>query len=117
MTDQTQPPQDENKLIAERRAKLEKLRAAGIAFPNDFRRDALADIDLEEGRFQDAASHDDVLLRGDAEHAWAWPSWLYCRARLGDESAAEALGELARDASSSERARELGKRWTDAARR
>ncbi len=43
MTDQTQPPQDENKLIAERRAKLEKLRAAGIAFPNDFRRDALAD--------------------------------------------------------------------------
>jgi lysyl-tRNA synthetase, class II len=34
---------DENKLIAERRAKLEKLRAAGPAFPNDFRRDALAD--------------------------------------------------------------------------
>ncbi|MDY6948501.1 MAG: OB-fold nucleic acid binding domain-containing protein, partial [Pseudomonadota bacterium] len=33
---------DENKLIAERRAKLEKLRG-GIAFPNDFRRDALAD--------------------------------------------------------------------------
>jgi lysyl-tRNA synthetase class 2 len=37
---------DENKLIAERRAKLEKLRttsAGGVAFPNDFRRDALAD--------------------------------------------------------------------------
>jgi lysyl-tRNA synthetase class 2 len=34
---------DENKLIAERRAKLDKLRAAGVAFPNDFRRDALAD--------------------------------------------------------------------------
>ena len=33
---------DENPLIAERRAKLAKLRAAGIAFPNDFRRDALA---------------------------------------------------------------------------
>src|SRR3954470_10549774 len=43
MTDPTQPPQDENKLIAERRSKLEKLRASGIAFPNDFRRDALAD--------------------------------------------------------------------------
>ena len=42
MTDDTQPP-DENKLIAERRAKLEKLRSAGVAFPNDFRRDALAD--------------------------------------------------------------------------
>ena len=33
---------DENKLIAERRAKLAKLRATGVAFPNDFRRDALA---------------------------------------------------------------------------
>src|SRR5688572_16893586 len=42
MTDSTLPP-DENKLIAERRAKLDKLREAGPAFPNDFRRDALAD--------------------------------------------------------------------------
>ncbi len=34
---------DENKLIAERRAKLDKLRGAGAnGFPNDFRRDALA---------------------------------------------------------------------------
>ena len=33
---------DENKLIAERRAKLAELRKAGQAFPNDFRRDALA---------------------------------------------------------------------------
>ncbi|HEY1898892.1 MAG TPA: lysine--tRNA ligase [Steroidobacteraceae bacterium] len=33
---------DENSLIADRRAKLAKLRAAGVAFPNDFRRDALA---------------------------------------------------------------------------
>ncbi len=33
---------DENKLIAERRAKLAQLRKAGGAFPNDFRRDALA---------------------------------------------------------------------------
>ena len=33
---------DENKLIAERRAKLAQLRAAGNAFPNDYRRDALA---------------------------------------------------------------------------
>jgi len=45
VSDMTDPtlPQDENRLIAERRAKLEKLRAAGPAFPNDFRRDALAD--------------------------------------------------------------------------
>ena len=34
--------QDENRLIAERRAKLEKLRATRNALPNDFRRDALA---------------------------------------------------------------------------
>ncbi len=33
---------DENKLIAERRTKLARLRAAGQAFPNDYRRDALA---------------------------------------------------------------------------
>src|SRR5471030_2382847 len=33
---------DENHLIAERRAKLAKLRERGVPFPNDFRRDALA---------------------------------------------------------------------------
>jgi len=33
---------DEHKLIAERRAKLTELRRAGVAYPNDFRRDALA---------------------------------------------------------------------------
>jgi lysyl-tRNA synthetase, class II len=40
-----QPPraaEDENKLIAERRAKLAQRRTRGIAFPNDYRRDALA---------------------------------------------------------------------------
>jgi lysyl-tRNA synthetase class 2 len=36
-------PVDENHLIAERRAKLERLRAAGRAYPNDFRRDATAE--------------------------------------------------------------------------
>ena len=35
-------PGDENKLIAERRAKLAALRAGAAPFPNDFRRDALA---------------------------------------------------------------------------
>jgi lysyl-tRNA synthetase class 2 len=55
MTDEL-PPLDENKLIAERRAKLDKLRAAGQAFPNDFRRDALADD----------------LLTAYGEHASEW---------------------------------------------
>ena len=36
------PPQDENQIIAERRAKLAAARARGQPFPNDFRRDALA---------------------------------------------------------------------------
>ena len=35
--DQAAAPADENKLIAERRAKLATIRAKGVAFPNDFR--------------------------------------------------------------------------------
>jgi len=38
----TLTPEDENKLIAQRREKLQAMREAGNAFPNDFRRDALA---------------------------------------------------------------------------
>jgi lysyl-tRNA synthetase class 2 len=37
-----QPPEDENRLIAVRKEKLAQIRARGIAFPNDFRRDSLA---------------------------------------------------------------------------
>ena len=40
--EQTLTPEDENKLIAQRREKLQAMRDAGNAFPNDFRRDALA---------------------------------------------------------------------------
>ena len=40
MTDPTST--DDNKLIAERRAKLTNLREAGNVFPNDFRRTAMA---------------------------------------------------------------------------
>ncbi|MBA2410179.1 MAG: lysine--tRNA ligase [Gammaproteobacteria bacterium] len=50
---------DENKLIAQRREKLANLRAKGHAFPNDFRRDALAaelhsqyDV-LDDGQLKD----------------------------------------------------------------
>jgi len=35
-------PQDENQIVAERRAKLARLREQGVAFPNDFRRSGLA---------------------------------------------------------------------------
>ena len=42
---------DENQIIGERRAKLAALRAQGNAFPNDFRRDALAgDLHAQHGR-------------------------------------------------------------------
>ncbi|HKC44152.1 MAG TPA: lysine--tRNA ligase [Burkholderiales bacterium] len=41
-SDEAQGPRDESQVIAERRAKLHELRANGIAFPNDFRREHLA---------------------------------------------------------------------------
>lgn len=41
MNDETEAP-DEHKLIAERRRKLSELRETGNAFPNDFKRDTLA---------------------------------------------------------------------------
>jgi len=44
------PQQDENQIMAERRGKLAALRAKGQAFPNDFRRDALAaDLHAQHG--------------------------------------------------------------------
>jgi lysyl-tRNA synthetase, class II len=52
MTDQekTADAVDENKLIAERRTKLAALREQGVAFPNDFRRSAVAgDLQAEFG--------------------------------------------------------------------
>ena len=51
-------PQDEGKLIAERRRKLDALRESGNAYPNDFRRNALAEelqLTFEE--------HDDETLK------------------------------------------------------
>jgi lysyl-tRNA synthetase class 2 len=47
MSDQDKPaaaeaPQDENQIVAERRAKLARLREAGNPFPNDFTRESLA---------------------------------------------------------------------------
>ena len=41
MTDSTDHPQDENKLIAQRRETLTALREAGNPFPNDFRRNVV----------------------------------------------------------------------------
>ncbi len=59
------PQTDENALVAERRAKLASLRERGIAFPNDFRRDALA-ADLHatyEGRSEEWLAANPVRVR------------------------------------------------------
>ena len=40
--DNNQPPQNDNQIVAERRAKLRALRGNGNAFPNDFQRTHLA---------------------------------------------------------------------------
>ena len=54
---------DENALIAERRRKLDVLREAGNPFPNDFRRNALADeLHLSYGK------HEDEHLREEDAH-------------------------------------------------
>ncbi|MFA6121705.1 MAG: lysine--tRNA ligase [Sideroxydans sp.] len=42
-TEQTLPVQDENQIVAERRAKLKAIRDKGVAFPNDFQREHLSD--------------------------------------------------------------------------
>src|SRR5512135_1967371 len=57
MTTETTPPQDENQIIAERRAKLAALRKEGVAFPNDFvRKNIAADLHGKYG----AMSHDEL---------------------------------------------------------
>jgi lysyl-tRNA synthetase class 2 len=55
--------QDEHKLIAERRRKLAQLREAGVAFPNDFRRDALAAEIIAEYDDKDDAWFENNTIR------------------------------------------------------
>ncbi|NNM62576.1 MAG: lysine--tRNA ligase [Steroidobacteraceae bacterium] len=60
-----QDPGDENRLIAERRAKLARLRQRGGAFPNDFRRNALAQdlIDTYGARSTEALENEPIAVR------------------------------------------------------
>ena len=56
-TEPTNPQQDENQIITERRAKLTTLRNEGVAFPNDFERKNMAgDLHAAYGEM----SHDDL---------------------------------------------------------
>ena len=54
------PEVDENRLIAERRAKLDALREAGEAYPNDFRKDTTAGALQSRFGAADAAALDEV---------------------------------------------------------
>lgn len=65
MIEETEVPQDENKIIAERRAKLDSLREQGDAFPNDYRRDSYA-ADLHEAygaKEKEALAQEGVRVR------------------------------------------------------
>jgi lysyl-tRNA synthetase class 2 len=58
------PPIDENRLIAERREKLKKLRGEGVAFPNDFKVDSFAgDLQTE---FADKETHSAEAIEATA---------------------------------------------------
>ena len=61
MSDKENNNGEENKLIAERRRKLAELRESGNAYPNDFRRNALAE-ELHEA----FGEHEDEHLREEA---------------------------------------------------
>src|SRR3990172_1844816 len=66
MDDKNAPPQlDENKIIAERRAKLKALREKGIAFPNKFQRtDFAADLmEKHEDRDRDSIDLNPVVVK------------------------------------------------------
>ena len=54
------PEADENRLIAERRAKLDELREAGEAYPNDFRKDSTAGALQSRFGAEDAAALEEV---------------------------------------------------------
>ena len=55
MTHDSLPPDDDNKLIAERREKLAAIRKQGVAFPNDFKpRQHAADLHAKYGELEGA---------------------------------------------------------------
>ena len=68
MSTETPPPIDENQIIAERRAKLARLRETGVAFPNDFvpadRAGTIAALHADATREQLEAAGIDVSLAG-----------------------------------------------------
>ena len=64
--DELPPQQDENQIIAERRAKLNAMRKHGNAFPNDFQREHLG-ADLHAA-YQDKSKEE--LEQSQVPSAW-----------------------------------------------
>jgi lysyl-tRNA synthetase, class II len=101
------PPQNENQIIAERRAKLAELRKRGAAFPNDFRRQHLAgdlhaawggmsNEELEPGHTQVAVAGRMMLKRVMGKASFATIQDMSGRIQL--YVTRDALGEAAYDA-------------------
>jgi lysyl-tRNA synthetase class 2 len=80
---------DENGLIAERRRKLETKRALGNAYPNDFRRNALADElhvtygEYDDGRLRGEEIRIDVAGRMMAKRVMGKASFIKLQDRSG----------------------------------
>ena len=88
MTDATLPPDDDNKLIAERREKLAAIRGQGVAFPNDFKpKNHAADLQQKYG---------DVLASKtpDVQEANLGEKGLWYRAVVGPPGSREAASAV-----------------------
>ena len=76
MTDQPQDLQaqheEENQLIAQRKAKLASVREQGIAFPNDFRRDSLC-ADLQKA-YEDKSKEELEAAAGQIQRSQVLPN-------------------------------------------
>ena len=83
---------DENHLIAERRAKLAKLRERGAAFPNDFRRNALAARPADRLRREERRG-----ARGASRSAVSVAGRMRAKRVMGKASFAQARGFERRD--------------------
>ena len=89
MDDRETNSREEGKLIAERRRKLSELRKAGNAFPNDFRRNAVADElhaafgDLDDGSLKDQAVEVSVAGRMMVKRVMGKASFIKLQDRSG----------------------------------
>ena len=80
-----EPTLDDNQIIAERRGKLKALRAKGNAYPNDFRRDALAGQSFATPKEIEQATRVATTQLNLRAKPWVWgrpPKTPRCHRRL-----------------------------------